>query len=295
VTRFLDLLEEEEKAPGPELPPFSVLQFVEHRGEEDVAAANKFTWNEFQELFATVDGALFQSGRRRRWTLQLIDRCFILLISLTSEVTFDAIAENLRLTRSCIFRVVTSSLTPVTDALGSIIPAKAADVRCTKVFDHFPHVFVIVDASPAFITRPVLNQQQFNCAKFKRHYVKVQALVTADDQCIHLSKPFRGSAHDKPIFDQSRVKEFLLVREAGRLEQFRLIVAELGYRGIQRSGLRAILHFKRAPGQHLAAEQKQHSADLSADRIRIENVFGRWKSRFEIVHGTHRGDLRYLT
>jgi hypothetical protein len=84
------------------------------------------------------------------------------------------------------------------------------------------------------------------------------------------------------------------MREAGRLEQFRLIMADLGYLGIQRSGMRTLLPFKRAPGQHLAAEQEQPNADLSANRILIENFFGRWKSLFGIVHGTYRGDLKYL-
>jgi hypothetical protein len=43
MTRFLELLEEEEEAPGPELPPNSVPQFVEDRREELIAAAIKFT------------------------------------------------------------------------------------------------------------------------------------------------------------------------------------------------------------------------------------------------------------
>jgi hypothetical protein len=79
MTHFLELLEEEEEdeeAARPELPPFSVLQFVEDRGEEHVAAAIKFTWNEFQELFASVDGTLSQSGHRRRRSLQPIDWFF---------------------------------------------------------------------------------------------------------------------------------------------------------------------------------------------------------------------------
>jgi hypothetical protein len=71
-------------------------------------------------------------------------------------------------------------------------------------------------------------------------------------------------------------------------------MADLGYPGIQRSGMRAILSFKCAPRQHLVAEQKQHNTDLSVDRIVIENCFGRWKSLFGIVHGTYSGDLKFL-
>jgi hypothetical protein len=51
MRRFLELFEEEEEeeACGPEFPPFSVLLFVGDRGEEHIAAAIKFTWNEFEE------------------------------------------------------------------------------------------------------------------------------------------------------------------------------------------------------------------------------------------------------
>jgi hypothetical protein len=201
MTRFLDLLEqEEEEAPAP--------SYYLSRSSNSWRIAGGTYHSSHQIYLDRVSGdlrdrgwGLSQSGRGRRWSLQSIDRFFILLIYLTSGFTFDAIAENVRLTRSCTFRIVTSSLTPVTDGLGSLIPANAADVRCTKVFDHSPHVFVIVDASPVFINPPVFNQQQFYSGKFKRHCVKVQALVAADGQCVHLSEPFRGSLHDKAIFD----------------------------------------------------------------------------------------------
>jgi hypothetical protein len=60
-------------------------------------------------------------------------------------------AEHLTLARSCIFRVIASSFTPVTDVLESLIPANPADVQRSTVFDHFPQVFAIVDTSPILI------------------------------------------------------------------------------------------------------------------------------------------------
>jgi hypothetical protein len=166
-----------------------------------------------------------------------------------------------------------------------------AEVHCDQRFQNFPHIFAIVDASPVFINRPVLSQQQYDSVMFKRHCVKVHALVTADAQCLHLSQGSRGSAHDKAIFNQSKVVAFLTERDDSGREQPRWIMGDLGHVGINRPGARAVLPFKRPPGQHLGEQQKQHNKDLSLDRILVENFFGRWKNLFGICHGTYHGNL----
>jgi hypothetical protein len=83
---------------------------------------------------------------------------------------------------------------------------------------------------------PVINQGQGYFGRFRRRCVKVQAVVTADGQCIQLSEPFRGSAHGKAIISQSKVMEFFAVRGAAWLEESRLAIVALGYLAVQRSG-----------------------------------------------------------
>jgi hypothetical protein len=118
-----------------------------------------------------------------------------------------------------VLRIVDRCLTPVTDTLGSLLPARLADVDCGEVFHGFPHLFAIVDVSPDFINHRVLSQQQYYSGKIKRHWAKVQALVTVDGQCIHLSQIIWGRAHDKAIFDQTKVVEFVTEWDETGLEQ----------------------------------------------------------------------------
>jgi hypothetical protein len=48
--------------------------------------------------------------------------------------------------------------------------------------------------------------------KVETHCVKVEVLVTANEQCVHLSKIYRGSPGDKAIFHRSGLSEFLSYR-----------------------------------------------------------------------------------
>jgi hypothetical protein len=132
--------------------------------------------------------------------------------------------------------------------LESLIPSDVSSVRCDHVFENFPGVFGIVDASPVFTNRPSRHQQQYYSGKFKRHCVKVQALVTPNGQCVHLSDVFRGSMHDKAMLDHSEVVRFLTEEDDTGDERPRLIMADPGYVGIQNSGARAVLPHKRGKG-----------------------------------------------
>jgi hypothetical protein len=128
------------------------------------------------------------------------------------------------------------------------MPSNVSSVQCDHVFGNFPGVFRIVDASPVFTNRPSRHQQQYYSGKFKRHCVKVQALVTPIGQCVHLSDVFRGSTHDKAMFDHSGVVRFLTEEDDTGEERPRLIMADLGYVGIQKSGARAVLPHTRGRG-----------------------------------------------
>jgi hypothetical protein len=142
----------------------------------------------------------------------------------------------LRLAKTCIARTVALCLVPVAEALESLMPTSLDDVHCDQLFAHFPDAFAIVDASAVFIHRAVHNQRQCYSGKFKRHCVKVQALVTTKGLCVHLSDVFRGNVHNKAIFDQSEVIAFLTEQGEDELPVRRQMMSDLGYVGI--SGMR---------------------------------------------------------
>jgi hypothetical protein len=104
-----------------------------------------------------------------------------------------------------------------------------------EAFPHYAHVFAAVDASPIFINRPFGHQDHYYSGQYMRHCVKVQALVTADGQCVHLSRVYRGATHDKAIFDRSEVARFPTYQdERGRI-QHKPIMSDLAYIGITRT------------------------------------------------------------
>jgi hypothetical protein len=128
---------------------------------------------------------------------------------LTSGFPFRAIATATKLAKTCIARCVELCLQDALEPLEVFLPDHADNVDCAKTFENFLTVFGIVDASPAFINQPTRHQGQYYSGKYKRHYIKVKALVFPNGQCVHLSQVFRGSTHDKATFDASGLLESL--------------------------------------------------------------------------------------
>jgi hypothetical protein len=105
---------------------------------------------------------------------------------------------------------------------------------------------------------------------------------------------FRGSTHDKVMFDASRVLTFLTEQDESGLGRTKLIMTDLGYIGINRSVARVGLPHKRNRGNDLSEIQKDKNRVLSRNRILLENFFGRWKSLFGICQGKYWGRLGHL-
>jgi hypothetical protein len=223
-----------------------------------------------------------------------MDRFFVFLLYLTSGEKLKSIARSTNLSKACIFRVVQHCLEVVSQPLQALLPRNVADVQCDDVFEDFPEVFGIVDASAVFINRPVRNQQQYYSGKFRRHCVKIQVLVIPNGQCIHLSQVFRGRTHDKALFDESGLSQFITsIGQDGRKTQ-KTIMGDLGYLGITSTCPAAKLPHKRARGAQLSEREQEENRILNRTRILVENFFARWKTLFGIVHGQYRGNLESL-
>jgi hypothetical protein len=68
----------------------------------------------------------------------------------------------------------------------------------------------------------------------------------------------------------------------------KLVMGNMGYLGIARSGVMALLPHKRGKGRDLTNNQKKEN------RILVENFFSRWKSLFGVCHGRYRGGRKQL-
>jgi hypothetical protein len=158
-----------------------------------------------------------------------------------------------------------------------------AEIRWDCTFDNRLEVVGIVGASPVFIRRPGRQQEDYYSGKHRRHCVNVQALVTADGQCAHLSKADCISTNDKAIFERSELAEFTSYQPPGAAgRRHRIIMGDLAYPEITRTCPGAIFPHKRPARGELTSDQKRDNRILSRDRIVVENFFGRWKTLFGI-------------
>jgi hypothetical protein len=257
----------------------------------------RFTYEELHELYSFVGRNLGHEGRgqgHKRY-LQPIDSFFIFLLYLTSGSAHRRISLNTGLALSQVSRIIKTCLEETAKPLEALFPKDSVSVHCDAAFEHFPAAFAIVDASSIFMQRPSRHQTQYYSGKYKRHCIKVQALVTPDGQCVHLSRVFRGCMHDKLLFHLSGAIRLLKEQDDTGREQCKLILADLGYLGIQRSGARAVLPHKPAAGQELTAQQKKENRILPQDRILIENFFGRCKSLFGMCSWRYKGCVKQLS
>jgi hypothetical protein len=249
----------------------------------------RFTYEELQLLDRWLGPYLITSGRGRRRELETIDQLYVLLLYLTSGLTFKLLSRELAVPESLVFRTVDRALGTLHDPIEKAMPKNLGECpEPTRRFTEFPQAFGIVDASPVYIRRPGKNQKKYYSGKYKRHCVKIQAFVNADGRCLHLSQVSKGAGHDKRLFDASGLTTFLEYREGQRIRH-KAILADLGYCGIQTAIPEAILPYKNTRGGTLDEAKRDHNRLLSRDRILVENFFGRWKALFGVVAEEFRG------
>jgi hypothetical protein len=141
--------------------------------------------------------------------LETVDQFFIFLVYVTSGCTFKSITRALNVAYSTVARCICNCVQNIGRPPEAFMPRVLPDIDCQEQFQSFPGVFAIVDASPMFIRRPKRNQDYYYSGKYRRHCVKVQALVTPVGQCIHCSSVYQGTTHDKAIFDRSGIGDFI--------------------------------------------------------------------------------------
>jgi hypothetical protein len=267
---------------------------VAEHGEGVIGDIIKFTYDELKALHAWLGLHLFMEGRGRRSTLEPIDELYLLLIYLTSGMTFKQVGSLLLRFSALIHRTVHNALDRLQAPIEQVMPKNLDDCPApTTSFATFADAFGIVDASPIFIERPIVNQGEYYSGKYKRPCIKVQAFVNPDGLCLHLSKVSKGAGHDKRLFDASGLVE-LLSFQAGHRTRHKIILADLSYQGIRTTIPEAILPHKKPPNGTLSQQEKDFNKLLSRDRFLVENFFGRWKSLFGIVAGRFRGDRNLL-
>jgi hypothetical protein len=132
-------------------------------------------------------------------------RFFLLMRYFTSGFTARSITAALQLRKGIVPPIVATCLRPVAGAFESTFPGNIADVVCRDVFPDFPHVFAIVDAPRSSLIGHLNAKSTTTRGSICALFLEVQALITPDGQCVHLSRVYCGATHDKAIFDCSEM------------------------------------------------------------------------------------------
>ena len=211
------------------------------------------------------------------------NRLLMAMIWLRTYPTYEVLGFLFDLHKSNIGRNLETLLAVLRDALGDEIEWPDKTRRQRKMADFmqdFPDVAAIVDATEQPTQRPQDQEHQKApySGKKKRHTLKTQLVVGPDGELMDVSDTVPGAQHDKTLYDESGVGDYLDEDEA--------MMGDAGYQGIQHEHP-AVLPYKKPKGEELTKEQKEHNRRLSRIRVVIENTIAQIKT-FRVMAEVYR-------
>jgi len=138
--------------------------------------------------------------------------------------------------------------------------------------------YLIVDVTEREVVRDIDddNQKEFYSGKKKLHTLKNLAITDQRGYIEFISESYMGSVHDKTIWDQIEINL-----------KGQNLLADLGFVGIEKNCLNAILPYKKPRGKQLTELQKKVNKAIGSARITVEHAFSGVK-RLKIIRNKIR-------
>lgn len=255
----------------------------------------KLTVQQFDELlWPQIEDHILQEHPRGGAPFRLCPKTkvIVMLAYLRLGIPYSALSPNFNLTGSSVRRIIKDVLPLLLNSLATYISWRDwinQPIHLSELDGPgFSRCIGVVDAMEQPCNRPRNNQQLWYSGKSKMHTIKSQIVVEPiHGRIMHVYTGISGSTHDKTMFDNSGVVEYVRFNES--------IMADLGYQGIQHS-VEAILPFKKSKNHPLTPDQKLFNQQLSSKRIIVEHVFSRlqkWKILSNKWEGKFNNPLRY--
>ena len=273
----------------------SLEKFVLKYGTAVVKKTSGFTLEELDELHSIVADELECVGSGRKGP-DTRSRWFAFVIWICSGLTYGKLSALLGCSVGTTMRAINHVYVRVCPPLVQrFVPAKMK--LGTRVLKHFPEAKLIVDATLFEIDKPGdRTEAALYCSgKHHKYGTKLQVLVNTDGLCVHMSKLYPGSYHDKKVWDLSGAETFCRLpvsRDEPGIIRHHQLLADGGYQGIAYPEV--IMPYRRPrsiPGEQrtqLSAAQIEFNRKLSSDRVLVENFFSRLKGVFGILYSRHR-------
>ena len=256
----------------------------------------------FRSLLPRVEAAWAEAQRRRRErpgrrrkpgagpkpSLAVADQLLVLLFYYRTYVSHAFLGVLFSIDQGTVSRYV-AALEPLLAGIFRI-PERRAELREDEVRELF------FDGTERPTRRPERKQRRYYSGKKRRHTLKNQVVVVRKRKrpgrrkagqppekrrlrVAAVSPTFPGKAHDKKVYDRTRVVVPAGARATG----------DTGYQG---TALRTPV--KRRRGQRLTRRQRRGNARISRRRIAVEHAIGKMKV-WRIAAERYRNPLRRHT
>ncbi|RHY68737.1 hypothetical protein DYB34_009084 [Aphanomyces astaci] len=166
-------------------------------------------------------------------------------------------------------------------------------------FEHYPYARYATDVTFQQTNVPVGSYAEKKLYYSGKHHLyghKVEVSVLPNGLAINCTSYHKGSVSDKAIFDDNldfhrtnltkHPSEMEMTDTGGHVEQWAVLV-DKGYQGIQHE-VRAVLPTKKPSGGFLTFDQQCTNDRIAADRVIVENYFGRLKTLWAVCGDAYR-------
>jgi hypothetical protein len=273
---------------------------IASRKPEEFRSLTGLSVEEFDDLYSAVeqvyqeaeDRRLTRPNRRRKrgggrkFLHDLRNRLLLTLTWLRVYPSYRVLGLLFNLDKSNICRNLKATLPALQRVTNEALPYPDADRGeddLEVIFEAFPQLRAIIDATEQRIRRPKDNKTQkvHYSGKKKAHTLKAQIVVNLKGRIFNVSDSVAGSQHDLTLERQSRVNEELP-------PQVEFIV-DKGYQGLQddNSERTVELPHRKPRGGELTEDQKASNRLLSGIRIVVEHTLAHMKI-FQVLYQVYR-------
>ncbi|OWZ09797.1 hypothetical protein PHMEG_00017446 [Phytophthora megakarya] len=275
-----------------------LAQFVASGGDDTLKGMTNFSSPELDALWALVESAVtiaWTQGRGRKPSVSGKDALFITLTVLKHFDTWHKHAIDFNMAVSTLEKIVHRVLQTIEPVSYSQLVERvkmSKQIQEGNTFSKYPHALYATDVKfpPAY--RPTgrfTEQKVYFSAKHKLYGFKIECSVAPPGVAVDVSDHAPGSRSDLTMMlDRLSIHRQMLKKEddavpelGGEPSQFPQmwgVLVDKGYQGAGRV-LRTIQPRKQPRGGTLDDEDIAHNKAISADRVLVENFFGRIVAR----------------
>lgn len=287
--------------------------FYEADGNDGIKKMTNLTIPEFRKIYGQIHGYVITKwnvGRGRKSSVKPMDAFFLTLTVLKHGGSWDILARVFRMKAPTFERLVIGFMRVIAPRMHKLYVQNVADIYSMvhlqekdKTFRNFAYAVEAIDVTFQLSNRPsgnVAEGKKYFSGKHKNYGYKVEVAVRANGFASAYSKHYPGSVSDMTILTERidkhrwRLEKSEEDRElpdnyhmADKYPNHWAFLADKGYQGAQDQA-RCMIPSKKPARGVLTAAQEAANRELAADRILVENFFGRMLCLWNVMSTKYR-------